>query len=127
MQKDSVASYGKPISFLAGEQIYQPDFTVGEPSTFLLLDGEVELLKKYTPLQKESFRYRKGELFGMLEVYTGTVRLTGARALTDVRAIGYTRIDLEKAMVANLNFALSAIRELSKMLRQINARLKELQ
>lgn len=126
MAKESVANYGKPVTFNSGDMIYQSDFLVGDPSVFLILDGEVEVIKKYTPLQKEIFRYKKGGLFGMLEVYTGTVRLTAARAATDVRAIGFSRVEFERAMVANLNFALSAIRELSRLLRQINSRLKEL-
>ena len=125
-QQPQLIELGNRIRFNQGEEIYRADFLVGDPPVFWIMEGKVEVIKKYTPLQTESFHYEKGDLFGMLEVYTGTQRLTSAHARTDVEVIGYTRDNFEKAMSSNLNFALLAIRLLSKMLREINVRIKNL-
>jgi len=125
-QAKKLTDYGKPVSFPRGTSIYEADFMVNEPSVFLIIEGRVEVVKKYTPLQTEVFEYGKGDIFGMLEVYTGASRLTAASAVTDVEALAFDRASLERAMTANLNFAVQAIRVLSRMLRQVNARIKKL-
>lgn len=117
---------GTPCSFHPDDVIYKADYLVTEPCVFLILSGEVELTRSYTPLKKETFDYTQGDLFGMLEVYTGSERLTMARAKTAVQAVGFSRQQLEKNMSGNLKFALLAIRNLSSMLRQINAGIKKL-
>lgn len=123
---ESIKGIGKVVSFEAGARIYEADYLVGDPCSFLILDGEVEVTKSYTPLQKDVFAYGKGEVFGMLEVYVNTARLTDARAVTAVQAIGFSRVEFERAMAANLGFALNCIRLLSKMLRQVNHKLKHM-
>ncbi|MCE9599440.1 MAG: cyclic nucleotide-binding domain-containing protein [Spirochaetia bacterium] len=123
---ESIKGIGRVVSFEAGSKIYEADYLVGEPCSFLILEGEVEVTKSYTPLQKDVFLYGKGEVFGMLEVYVNTARLTDARALTAVQAIGFSRNEFERAMAANLGFALTCIRLLSKMLRQVNHKLKHM-
>ncbi|MBI3395929.1 MAG: Crp/Fnr family transcriptional regulator [Spirochaetia bacterium] len=122
----NISEFGKPVTFHSGQIIYDADFLVGDPSIFFIMDGEVDIVKRYTPLQKEQFAYKKGDLFGMLEVYTGTPRVTQAVAVKDTQAVGFTRADFERAMVANLGFAVLAIRILSRMLRQMNDRIKKL-
>ncbi len=117
---------GKTVSYFPGDVIYETEFLVGDPSAFLILDGKVDVIKKYTPLQKEVFHFEKGDVFGVLEIYTGTPRMTQAVAVTEVKAIGYSKAELEKAMVGNLNFAIQSIRSLSRMLRQINHKIKSL-
>jgi len=121
-----VAEFGKTVTFTRGQHLYLPEYLVTDPSVYLLLDGEVQLIHKYNPLQKEVFAYRKGDLVGLLELYTGGNRITSADAVTDVHAVAFTRENFEKAMISNLNFALGAIRILSKMLRQINQKIKAL-
>lgn len=120
------SNYGKPVAFKRGEKIYETDFLLTEQCIYLILEGKVELVRKYTPIQKEIFVCEKGDIFGILEPYTGNARLTDAMATTDVQAITFSRSDFEKAMTNNLNVALSAIRLLSKMLRQINSRIKKI-
>lgn len=117
---------GKPRSYFPGDVIYEPEFLVGDPSAFLILEGKVDVIKRYTPLQKEIFHFEKGDVFGVLEIYTGTPRLTQAVAVSEVKAVGYSKAELEKAMVGNLNFAIQSIRSLSRMLRQVNHKLKTL-
>ncbi|MCB1307666.1 MAG: cyclic nucleotide-binding domain-containing protein [Leptospiraceae bacterium] len=121
-----IVEKGTTVSYTAGDIIYRPDFLVQDPGAFLILDGEVEVTRKYTPLQKEVFVHGPGELFGVLEIYTGGTRQTEARARGDVRVIAFTRAQLERNMVADLNFGILAIRVLSKMLRQLNSKIKTL-
>ncbi len=123
---DSVKGIGRPMTFEPGQKIYQSDYLVGDPCAFLIIEGEVELVKSYTPLQKDVFKYGKGDVFGMLEVYVNTARLTDARAVNQVQVIGFSRVEFERAMAANLSFALACIRILSRMLRQINIKLKQI-
>ena len=106
--------------------IYRSDYLVTEPSIYMILSGEVQLTHKYNALQKEIFGYSQGDIIGVLEVYTGGERLTEAVARTEVHAVCFSREQFEKNMVGNLKFALIAIRNLSKMLRQINGRIKTL-
>jgi CRP-like cAMP-binding protein len=113
-------------AFQIDEIIYRADYLVTEPCVFMILSGEVDVIHKYNPLQKEVFRYSQGDIVGVLEVYTGSERLTEAVARTEVQAMCFTREQFESNMVANLKFALIAIRNLSKMLRQVNGRIKTL-
>lgn len=125
-KRSDITEYGKSVTFFPGDVIYEPEFLVGDPSAFLIVEGKVDVIKRYTPLQKEVFHFEKGDVFGVLEVYTGTPRLTQAVAVSEVKAVGYSKSELEKAMVGNLNFAIQSIRSLSRMLRQINQKIKSL-
>lgn len=117
---------GRALTFMSGDTLYQADYSVGDPCVFLLLEGEIEVVRKYNPIQKEVFRFGKGELVGLLEVYTGGPRVTDAVAKSDVRALGFSRQEVERNMAHDLKLALMAIRSLSRMLRQANDRIKTL-
>lgn len=117
---------GRALTFMSGDLLYQADYSVGDPCVFLLLEGEIEVVRKYNPIQKEVFRFGKGELVGLLEVYTGGARVTDAVAKSDVRALGFSRQEVERNMAHDLKLALMAIRSLSRMLRQANDRIKTL-
>ena len=117
---------GTTVSYASGDVIFQADFLVQDPCIFLIRQGQVSVAKKYTPLQKEDFLHERGDLFGMLEVFTGGARTTTARALTDVELAAFSRAEFERSLKSNLNLAIRAIRQLSKMLRQINGRIKKL-
>ena len=106
--------------------IFRSDYLVTEPSVYMILSGEVDLVHKYNALQKEVFQYSQGDIIGALEVYTGAERLTEAVARTEVQVMAFAREQFEKNMVGNPKFALIAIRNLSKMLRQVNGRIKTL-
>lgn len=123
-QLESIKGIGRQVTFEPGARIYQADYLVGDPCAYLILEGEVEVVKSYTPLQKDVFPYGRGDVFGMLEVYVNTARLTEARAVTQVQAVGFSRVEFERAMAANITFALTCIRILSRMLRQVNLKLK---
>ena len=117
---------GKPVFYKMGEFIYEEDEGIGDPCIFYLLEGKVELEKKYNPIQKEAFFYEPGDVVGMLEVYTHSRRITRLKTLTDVKAVGLSREEFEHAMVSNMSFTLTSIRLLSKMLRNVNERIKTL-
>jgi CRP-like cAMP-binding protein len=125
-KEKSVAGLGSPLSYHRSDNIYLPDYLVTDPSVYLILEGEVQIIHKYNPIQKEVFQYKKGDLFGLLELYTGTRRITSAVATTELHCIAFTRENFEKAMIGNLNFAISAIKIMSRMLRQVNGRIKTL-
>ncbi len=122
----NITEFGRPATYQPGDFIYEADQLVGATAMYFILEGDVEVIKKYTPLQKEVFLHKKGDIFGMLEVYTGGPRVTDAVAMNVVQVVGFNRADFEKAMVANLGFAVLAIRVLSRMLRQMNDRIKKL-
>ncbi len=117
---------GRPLSFVSGDFLYHADYTIGDPAVFLILEGEVELVRRYNPIQKEIFRFGKGELVGLLEVYAGSSRMTDAIARGDVRALGFSRPEVERNMAHDLKLGIMAIRSLSRMLRQVNDRIKTL-
>ncbi|MEQ8352577.1 MAG: cyclic nucleotide-binding domain-containing protein [Leptospiraceae bacterium] len=126
MDFDLLTELSQPVEFRSGEKIYEMDYTIGDPCAYLILEGDVRVMRKYTPLKMENFDLTKGDLFGMLEVYLGTARITDAVARTGVRALGFSKVQFERAMVSDISFALQSIRVLSKMLRQINGHIKEL-
>jgi len=117
---------GKPVFYKGGELIYEEDDNLGDPSIYYLIEGKVEIVKNYNSVEKELFLYTAGEIFGMLEVYTPSRRVTHARALSDVKAVGLNKDEFEQAMLSSMNFTLTSIRLLSKMLRQINERIKKI-
>ncbi|MCB1172792.1 MAG: cyclic nucleotide-binding domain-containing protein [Leptospiraceae bacterium] len=116
---------GTLVKFRKGETIYKKDFLVNELCVFLIVEGQVELAKSYNALHKDRFLLQKGEVFGMLEVLNGGNRYTSAIAEDDVQAIAFTRVEYEKNLVANLSFALLNIRIMSKLLRELNLRIKQ--
>ncbi len=117
---------GTTVSYASGDTIYEAEFLVQDPCIFLVKQGQVAVVKKYTPLQKEEFVFERGDVFGMLEVFTGGPRITFARAVTDVELAAFSRAEFERSLKTNVNLALRAIRQLSKMLRQVNGRIKKL-
>lgn len=122
-----IQGLGKPMHFAEGDKIYSDDYSVTEPCIYLVLSGNVTILKRYTPLQKDSFLLGPGEIFGMIEVYTGTHRLTDAIAQTRLEVLAFSKVEFEKAMVSSIQFALGTIRILSKILRQVNDKIRKLE
>lgn len=118
--------HGTIVSYGSGDTIYDADFLVQEPCAFLIRQGRVNVIKKYTPLQREEFVHEAGDLFGMLEVFTGGPRVTIAKAATDVELLAFSRAEFERALKSNLNLAIRTIRQMSRMLRQLNERIKTL-
>lgn len=117
---------GTRVQFKPGEKIYEPDYLISDHCVYYIEAGSVEIRKRYTPLQSDTFELKPGDIFGMLEVYLGTNRISDAVAKSAVSAVAFSRVEFEKSMVSNLGFALQTIRILSKMLRQVNGRIKQL-
>lgn len=125
-QSMKLAERGKNVSFHSGQVIYKADYLVADPCAFLIIEGKVEVTHKYTALEREVFEHGPGEVFGVLEIYTGTPRITEAVAKGEVHAIAFTRSELERNMIADLRFAILTIKLLSRILRQVNLRIKKL-
>ena len=69
MDFDLLTELSQPVEFRSGEKIYEMDYTIGDPCAYLILEGDVRVMRKYTPLKMENFDLTKGDLFEMLEVY----------------------------------------------------------
>jgi CRP-like cAMP-binding protein len=93
---------------------------------FYILKGEVIVRKKYTPLVKDEFIYKEGDIFGVLELYNNKIRITEAEAKTDVELLGFDKLSFERLMVSNANISLKVIKSLSQILRKANERIKHL-
>ena len=50
-QLESIKGIGRPVTFEPGTRIYEADYLVGEPCAYLIIEGEVEVVKSYTPLR----------------------------------------------------------------------------
>lgn len=121
-----LAEKGTSLNFAPGDKIYEAGYLVADPCIFLILEGRVEITRRYNPLQADTFEYGPGSVIGMLEVYTDKERYTEATSISPVTAIGFSRNEFERNMVNDLNFAMIPIRLMSGMLRQLNLRIKQL-
>jgi CRP-like cAMP-binding protein len=112
--------------FLAGDTIFEESHNLEKTPIYFILDGEVELYKRYAPLKIEKFLVSQGNLFGLLEVYSQENRQLTAKVLKQSQIIAFSVNDFEEAMKNHLNLAILAIKNLSQMLRVVNKRIKEL-
>ncbi len=109
-----------------GQKIYEDKSYLQDKKVYYIMSGEVILRKKYTPLVKDEFLYKEGDIFGVLELYNSKVRITEAEAKTDVELLGFDKIIFEKLLISNINISLNVIRSLSQILRSANERIKKL-
>ncbi|MCS7204446.1 MAG: cyclic nucleotide-binding domain-containing protein [Leptospiraceae bacterium] len=126
MQLEDLKQDGKILKFSKGEKIYDQKSYLSDIKVFYILKGQVLLRKKYTSLVKDEFLLQEGELFGFLEIYHSKIRLMEAEAKTDVEVIGMDRITFERLIISNMELSLKVIRNLSKILRTANQRIKHL-
>lgn len=122
----NIIEKGSIVNFRKGETIFKPDFLISDPSIFLITEGEIELIRHHTALKRDSFGFKKGEIFGMLEVFTGSSRITEAVALTDIQAIGFSKSEFEKNVMGDTAFAIMTIRLMSRLLRELNLKIKQI-
>lgn len=120
-------SKGQPKKFHKGDAIYSAEHLLEAYPIYFLLDGRVEVVRKYNPLKSDRFEVFPGQLFGLVEVYGGDSRETSAHALTDCQVVGLKKADFEEATAKYLNLALLSLKSLSGMLRMVNQRVKELE
>lgn len=117
---------GHTMSFKRGEYIYKQNQLLDDLRVFYILQGDVVLRRKYNALKSDELNYKRGEMFGILEVYLGKARITEAQCETDVQLLGFNRVGVEKLMSSEMSVSLAIIRSLSAILRKVNHHIKEL-
>lgn len=121
-----VEELGQPFSFKKGDYVFKQGQILEDIRVFYVLDGEVVVRRKYTSLKFDEFRFRKGDVFGILEAYLGRSRVTEAQCASDAKLMGFNRAGMETLLASNMPASLGIIRGLSNMLRQVNGHIKEL-
>ncbi len=124
MNIEEIKKESKFLKFSKGQKIYEEKSYLGDIKIYLILKGEVILRKKYTPLVKDEFLLKEGDLFGILEVYNNKIRITEAEANSDVELLGFDKILFERLLISNVQISLKVIKSLSQMLRKVNHRIK---
>lgn len=124
MNIEELKKESKLFKFSKGQKIYEEKSYLGDIKVFLILKGQVVLRKKYTPLVKDEFFFKEGDLFGVLEIYNNKIRITEAEALTDVELLGFDKIMFERLLISNIQISLKVIKNLSQILRKVNHRIK---
>jgi CRP-like cAMP-binding protein len=110
--------------FAAGERI----FAQGELGTdmFIILDGEVEIVKHIAGESHVLSKLEKGDFFGEMAVLESVPRTADAIATTEVRALVINGARFDEMLRKNPEIAVRIIRKYSKRLREANALLERL-
>ncbi|MBV9496817.1 MAG: cyclic nucleotide-binding domain-containing protein [Acidobacteria bacterium] len=116
--KDSTASYA------AGERI----FSQGELGTemFIILEGEVEIIKHIAGESHILSHLEKGDFFGEMAVLENVARSADATAKTDCRVLVINGSRFDEMLRKNPEVAVRIIRKYSQRLREANALLERL-
>ncbi|MFC1504512.1 Crp/Fnr family transcriptional regulator [Spirochaetota bacterium] len=117
VSKHGIAIPGGKIIFKEGEEAN---------NLYLLVEGEVEILKKIKNAQKVLAVTQKGDIFGEMAVVDQKPRSATAIAKTDCRVIAINHESLEQIIQTTPEFSLKLIRLLSQKLRQSNNIISEL-
>ena len=110
---------GVACRYQTGDAIYQVGDSLESPGVFLITSGTVELLWKQSDGMEKVVSFGEGELFGILEIYIAQKRLLGARARENVELRGFSRIEFERMMVYDSEFAFAAFAMYTRILRVI--------
>ena len=106
--------------------IYEKGWMPDTNAIYLLIDGEVEIIKKYAPLKTDKFIISPGNFFGLLEVYANVKRQTSAKALQNCTIATFSKQTFEETLGLHLNLSVIALKNLSGTLRVLNDKIKEL-
>jgi CRP-like cAMP-binding protein len=126
MNIEELKKEAKYLKFSKGQKIYEDKSYLTDMKVFIIVKGEVILRKKYTPIVKDEFFFKEGDIFGVLELYNSKIRLTEAEAKTEVELLGFDKISFERLLISNVNISLKVIKSLSLILRKANERIKNL-
>ena len=116
--KEATASYS------AGDTI----FAQGELGTemFIIIEGEVEIIKHINDESHVLSRLEKGDFFGEMALLENVPRTADAVARTDVKAILINGSRFDDMLRKNPEIAVRIIRKYSKRLREANTLLERL-
>lgn len=106
--------------------IYEKGWMPDTNAIYLLIDGEVEIQKKYAPLKTDKFTILPGNFFGLLEIYANVERQTSAKAIKNCTIATFSKESFEETLKLHLNLSVIALKNLSGMLRILNEKIKEL-
>jgi len=116
--KDSSAA------FREGETIFRQDELGTE--MYIILEGEVEIIKKIGEESHTLSRLEKGDFFGEMSVLESIARTANAIARTDVKALVINGSRFDQMLRKNPEIAVRIIRKYSKRLREANTLLERL-
>lgn len=111
-------------SFRAGDLI----FSQGDLGTemFIILEGEVEIIKHIGDESHVLSRLEKGDFFGEMAVLESVARTADAVAATDMKVLVINGSRFDEMLRKNPEIAVRIIRKYSKRLREANALLERL-
>ncbi|HET7710845.1 MAG TPA: cyclic nucleotide-binding domain-containing protein [Thermoanaerobaculia bacterium] len=111
-------------TFNAGDTIFQQDELGTE--MYIILEGEVDIVKKIGEESHVLSRLEKGDFFGEMSVLESIARTATAIARTDVRALVINGSRFDEMLRKNPEIAVRIIRKYSKRLREANTLLERL-
>lgn len=114
-----------------GQAVYSPGETIfaqGDLGTdmYIILDGEVEIVKHINGESHTLSRLEKGDFFGEMALLEAAPRTADAVAKTEVKALIINGSRFDEMLHKNPEIAVRIIRKYSKRLREANALLERL-
>ncbi len=111
-------------AFQAGETIFTQDELGTE--MYIVLEGEVEIVKRIGEEAHTLSRLEKGDFFGEMSVLESIARTADAIAKTDVKVLVINGSRFDEMLRKNPEIAVRIIRKYSKRLREANTLLERL-
>jgi hypothetical protein len=112
------------LDFAQGDWVFEED-TLGT-EMYIVLDGQVEILKHVGEEDRQLSVLEKGDFFGEMALLEGLPRAAGARALTPVKVLEINGATFNQMLRDNPEIAVRMMRKLSRRLRETDALLREL-
>lgn len=111
------------ISFVAGERIFKE----GDLGTemFIILEGEVHIVKHLRAQSHVLSRLEKGDFFGEMSVIDGVARSADAVAVTDCKLVSINGSRFDEMIRRTPEIAIRIIRKYSNRLRESNRLLEQ--
>jgi CRP-like cAMP-binding protein len=110
--------------FAEGDWIFEEE-TLGT-EMYIVLEGQVEILKQVAEEPRQLSVLEKGDFFGEMALLEGLPRAAGARALTPVKVLEINGATFNQMLRENPEIAVRMMRKLSHRLRETDALLREL-
>ena len=92
---DVIDRYSKREKFTAGDYVFREGETCGDRA-YIILSGEVSVLRQVRSTEKELAAIGKGEILGEVALFSVGPRTATAKAASDVEAIMIPRESFEK-------------------------------
>jgi len=112
------------LDFARGDWVFEEE-TLGT-EMYIVLDGQVEILKRVGEEDRQLSVLEKGDFFGEMALLEGLPRAAGARALTPVKVLEINGATFNQMLRDNPEIAVRMMRKLSRRLRETDVLLREL-